>query len=128
MKPSKVMVVEDDPDIQKVIRMALRYQGITDVVTAGSGEECLTRVDDEKPDVILMDVMMPRMDGYETCRHLKAGRTTSHIPVIFLTAKAQQYEKQLGFQAGAVGYLIKPFDPMTLWDQIRGILDDGATE
>jgi CheY-like chemotaxis protein len=123
MTPSKVMVVEDDPDIQKVIRMALRYQGITDVVTAGSGEECLTRVGDEKPDVILMDVMMPRMDGYETCRQLKAGSTTSHIPVIFLTAKAQQYEKQRGFQAGAVGYLLKPFDPMTLWDQIRGILD-----
>jgi CheY-like chemotaxis protein len=124
---SRVMVVEDDPDIQKVIRMALRFHGITDVVGAGSGEECMTIVSDVKPDVILMDVMMPRMDGYETCRRLKAEPATAHIPVIFLTAKAQQYERQLGLQAGAVGYLIKPFDPMTLTDQIRSILNGGGT-
>jgi CheY-like chemotaxis protein len=119
---SKVMVVEDDPDIRKVILMAFRFQGITDVVTAGSGEECLELVEGVMPDVILMDVMMPRMDGYETCRRLKANPKTKPVPVVFLTAKAQQYERQQGMQAGASGYLIKPFDPMTLCDQIRAIL------
>jgi CheY-like chemotaxis protein len=122
MKLSKVMVVEDDPDIRKVILMAFRFQGITDVVTAGSGEECLALVEGQMPDVILMDVMMPRMDGYETCRRLKANPETKSVPVVFLTAKAQQYERQQGMQAGASGYLIKPFDPMTLCDQIRAIL------
>jgi CheY-like chemotaxis protein len=123
----RVLVVEDDPDIQKVIRMALRFQGITDVVAAGSGEECLTLVEDVDPDVILMDVMMPRVDGYDICRRLKSQPSTSHIPVIFLTAKAQQSERQRGFQAGAAGYLIKPFDPMTLCDQILSILNGGST-
>ena len=122
MSLKKVMVVEDDPDIQKVILMAFRFQGIKDVVTAGSGEECLALVEGVMPDVILMDVMMPKMDGYETCRRLKANPKTKSVPVVFLTAKAQQYERQQGMQAGASGYLIKPFDPMTLCDQIRAIL------
>jgi CheY-like chemotaxis protein len=117
-----VLVVEDDPDIQKVIVMAFRFQGITDVVTAGSGEECLAVVEGVMPDVILMDVMMPKLDGYDTCRRLKANPKTRSVPVVFLTAKAQQFEIRLGLQAGAVGYLIKPFDPMTLCDQIRAIL------
>ena len=86
MSLSKVMVVEDDPDIQKVILMAFRFHGITDVVTAGSGEECLALVEGVMPDVILMDVMMPRMDGYETCRRLKANPRTKSVPVVFLTA------------------------------------------
>jgi two-component system cell cycle response regulator len=126
MTLAKVMVIEDDPDIRKVILMAFRFQGVTDVVTAGSGEECLALVESVMPDVILMDVMMPRMDGYETCRRLKANPTTKHVPVVFLTAKAQQYERQQGMQAGASGYLIKPFDPMTLCEQIRTILAEGA--
>jgi CheY-like chemotaxis protein len=75
-----------------------------------------------------MDVMMPKLDGYETCRLLKAGPATSHIPVIFLTAKAQQSERLQGLQAGAVGYLIKPFDPMTLCDQIRSILQGAGAK
>ena len=122
MSLERVMVVEDDPDIQKVILMAFRFQGITDVVTAGSGEECLALIEGVMPDVVLMDVMMPKMDGYETCRRLKANPKTKSVPVVFLTAKAQQYERQQGMQAGASGYLIKPFDPMTLCDQIRAIL------
>jgi CheY-like chemotaxis protein len=124
---TRVLVVEDDPDIQRVIVMAFRFQGITDVVTVGSGEECLATVESVMPDVILMDVMMPKMDGYETCRRLKANPETSKVPVVFLSAKAQQSERQLGLQAGAVGYLIKPFDPMTLCDQIRAILDEAGT-
>jgi putative two-component system response regulator len=70
-----------------------------------------------------MDVTMPRLDGYETCRRLKADPQTRSIPVIFLTAKAQKSEEEIGTQAGALGYLTKPFDPMTLRERILGILE-----
>jgi putative two-component system response regulator len=83
-------------------------------------------VKDKRPDVILLDVMMPRMDGYETCRRLKADAETRDIPVIFLTAKAQHFEMKRGLDVGALGYLIKPFDPMTLHDQIIAVLDSRA--
>jgi DNA-binding response OmpR family regulator len=70
--------------------------------------------------------MMPKLDGYETCRRLKANPETSSIPVIFLTAKAQHYEVKQGLEAGGLGYLIKPFDPMTLHDQIVSILNSST--
>jgi CheY-like chemotaxis protein len=76
-----------------------------------------------RPDLILLDVTMPRLDGYETCRRLKADSQTRCIPVIFLTAKAQRGEKEIGLRAGALGYLTKPFDPLTLRAQILGILE-----
>ncbi len=123
MTLSKILLVEDDPDIQKVIRMSLKLRGIKDVVVVEDGEECLAVVGQVRPDVILLDVMMPKMDGYETCRRLKANPETQSIPVIFLTAKAQQFEIKRGFQEGAIGYLTKPFDPMTLHGQIMAMLN-----
>jgi CheY-like chemotaxis protein len=119
----KILVVEDDPDIQKLIRMSLKFQGVAEVAVAGDGEECLAVVQGVKPDLILMDVTMPRLDGYETCRRLKADPQTRSIPVIFLTAKAQKGEEEIGTRAGALGYLTKPFDPMTLRERILGILE-----
>jgi len=126
MTLSKILLVEDDPDIQKVVRMSLKLRGIKDVVVAENGEECLAVVGEVKPDVILLDVMMPRMDGYETCRRLKANPETQSVPVIFLTAKAQQFEIKRGIQEGAIGYLTKPFDPMTLHEQILAMLNANA--
>ena len=123
MKISKVLLVEDDLDIQKVVQMSLKFRGVPNVAIVNNGEECLAIVGGFKPDVILLDVMMPKMDGYETCRRLKANPETSWIPVIFLTAKAQQFEVRQGLEVGALGYLIKPFDPMTLHDQIIAILE-----
>ena len=120
---SKVLVVEDDLDIQKVVRMSLKVQGVKEVVVANNGEECLAVVGDLKPDVILLDVMMPKLDGYQTCRLLKQNPDTKSIPVIFLTAKAQHFEVKQGLEVGGLGYLIKPFDPMTLHDQIVALLD-----
>jgi CheY-like chemotaxis protein len=87
MRIQRLLLAEDDPDIQKVVRMSLRVRGVTDVMLADNGEDCLRLVKDKRPDVILLDVMMPRMDGYETCRRLKADAETRDIPVIFLTAK-----------------------------------------
>jgi two-component system OmpR family response regulator len=118
----KVLVVEDEVGIQKVIRMSLKLRGVGDVAVANDGEECLAVVNDVKPDVILMDVSMPKLDGYQTCRMLKANPETSSIPVIFLTAKVQKHEEEFGAEVGAAGYIAKPFDPMTLHDQIVAIL------
>lgn len=122
MTLSKVLVVEDDVDIQKVVRMSLKVRGTKDVVVVSNGEECLAVAGDLKPDLILLDVMMPKLDGYQTCRRLKQSPETKAIPVIFLTAKAQQFEMKQSLEAGALGYLVKPFDPMTLHDQIVAML------
>jgi CheY-like chemotaxis protein len=118
----KVLLAEDDPDIQKVVRMSLKMKGVKEVVVTDNGEECLAKLSEFAPDVILLDVMMPKLDGYATCRKLKENPATREIPVIFLTAKAQHYEMKQGMEAGALGYLIKPFDPMTLYDQISELL------
>lgn len=125
MTISKVLLVEDDIDIQKVVRMSLHFRGVKEVIVVENGEECLAAVQQMRPDVILLDVMMPKLDGYETCRRLKANPETQSIPVIFLTAKAQYFEVKQGLQAGARGYLVKPFDPMTLHDQIAALLGPG---
>ncbi len=122
MSLNKVMLVEDEPDIQVVARMTLKKGGVREVVVAGNGEECLARVGEVKPDLILLDVMMPRLDGYETCRRLKQNPETRGIPVIFLTAKAQQFEINQGLELGAIGYLVKPFDPATLHAEIVSLL------
>src|SRR5437868_14553906 len=124
MNISKILVVEDDRDIQKVIRMSLKVGGVRDVVLANNGEECLAVVNDFRPDLILLDVTMTRLDGYQTCRLLKADAKTRSIPVIFLTAKTQQYEQDKGFAEGAIGYLTKPFDPLTLHKQIQAALEN----
>lgn len=122
MKIAKVLLAEDDPDIQKVVRMSLKMKGVQEVLVTDNGEECLAKLDEFAPDVILLDVMMPKLDGYATCRKLKENPATRAIPVIFLTAKAQHYEIKQGMDAGAHGYLLKPFDPMTLYDQISDLL------
>lgn len=122
MTLSKVLVVEDDVDIQKVVRMSLKVRGTKEVVVVNNGEECLAVVEELRPDLILLDVMMPKLDGYQTCRRLKQNPGTKAIPVIFLTAKAQQFELKQGLEAGALGYLVKPFDPMTLHDQIVAMM------
>jgi CheY-like chemotaxis protein len=123
MSLSTVLLVEDDPDIQKVIQMSLKLHGVKKVVLANNGEECLAMVGEVKPDVILLDVMMPKLNGYETCRRLKEEPGTKAIPVIFLTAKAQHFEVKKGLEAGALGYLVKPFDPMTLHGQIVALVE-----
>jgi CheY-like chemotaxis protein len=122
MALSRVMIVEDEEDIQKVIRMSLQFRGVRDVALANSGEECLARVHEVQPDLILLDVQMPKMDGLETCRRLKQDPNTRDIPVIFLSAMAQASDRKRGMEAGAAGYLTKPFDPVVLFSQILALL------
>jgi len=118
----RILLIEDDPDIQKMVQLSLKYQGGHQVSVASGGKEGLAKAIAEMPDLILLDVMMPEMDGYETCRRLKADPATAQIPVVFLSARAQQSEIQKGRDLGAVGYLVKPFDPMNLSSQLEAIL------
>lgn len=126
MKLTRVLVVEDDADIQKVIRMSLKMRGVSEVVMVDNGTDCIERLGNFTPDVILLDVMMPHVDGYETCRRLKQDPATKAIPVVFLTARVQKADRERGMKLGALGYLTKPFDPMTLHDQIAALLADDS--
>jgi len=123
MEIRKVLLAEDEEDIQKVAQMSLQFRGGWEVSLATDGEECLAKAASDPPDLILLDCMMPRLDGYETCRRLKQDPVLRHIPVIFLTAKAQEVEVRKGLALGAVGYLIKPFNPMSLAAEIQQILE-----
>jgi len=130
MEIRKVLLAEDEEDIRKVAQISLQFRGGWEVVLATNGEECLAKAASDRPDLILLDCMMPKLDGYETCRRLKQDPSLRHIPVIFLTAKAQEVEVKKGLSLGAVGYLIKPFNPMSLAAEISQILEgqDEQTE
>lgn len=118
----KILCIEDEPDIQKLLRIALNCKGCYQVFTADNGQGGLELAEQERVDLILLDAMMPIMDGYETCKKLKENPATKDIPVIFLAAKTQAKEIQKGLALGAVDYLTKPFDPLKLPDQIEEIL------
>ena len=122
MQIRKVLLVEDEEDIRKVAQISLQFRGGWEVSLAANGEECLVQALSDLPDLILLDCMMPKMDGYEACRRLKQDPVLRHIPVIFLTAKAQESEVRKGLSLGAVGYLIKPFNPMSLVAEIQQIM------
>lgn len=117
-----ILMAEDDPDIQLVARLSLKRAGFR-VAAVANGRLLLEQVQVERPDVILLDWMMPEMDGPETCARLKADPLTADIPVIFVTSKSQASEVQAGRAAGAAGHLLKPFDALKIGDDIRRILD-----
>ena len=115
------LLVEDDPDIQRVVRLALRRAEI-DVSVVETGEAALAAVSAHPPDIILLDSMMPGLDGVDTCARLKADPATRDIPVIFLSAKSQDADVARGLAAGAVGYITKPFDTRLLGARVRAFL------
>jgi CheY-like chemotaxis protein len=123
MNLKRVLLAEDDRDIQVVACMALKMGGVEEVFVANDGQECLSLVQTANPDLILLDVMMPKLDGFATCQALKQDPAANRIPVIFLTAKAQSKDIQKGLEAGAIGYLTKPFDPITLCQRILSMLE-----
>ena len=127
MKIKKILVVDDDPAIRKVAEISLSRVGKWDVLAADSGSRALEVVAEYKPDVILLDVMMPGMDGTTTFRKLQEQSGTEETPVIFLTAKVQKHEVQHYCELGAVGVITKPFDPLKLPDDIMNILNGVIT-
>jgi DNA-binding response OmpR family regulator len=117
----KILVAEDEGDIRELIGLALRFAGFEVVLTA-DGSEAVEQAPLEQPDLIILDVRMPRMTGYEACRCLKENPVTSAIPVVFLSAKGQGDDVRHGLASGAIEYIIKPFAPDELADQVRDIL------
>lgn len=117
-----ILMAEDDPDIQLVAGMALRKAGFT-VTMVSTGLELLQHVKDAKPDVVLLDWMMPELDGPDTLARLRDDEATRDLPVIFMTAKSQGFEVERGLKLGAAGYIIKPFDALTLGEQVKAILE-----
>ena len=116
-KPLKVEVVDDDPDICKVLRIFFWTRGL-EVVEAPNGTEGVAAAKNEKPDVVLLDIMMPDIDGFEAYRRLKLDPETAEIPVIFVSAKNDAASIEEGLSMGAEGYVTKPFDPASLLDRI----------
>lgn len=118
----KILVAEDEPDIRDLIAFILRMLGGYEVILANNGEEAVQMAFKEIPDLILTDVRMPKMSGYEACQRIKAEPTTKHIPVVFLTARGQEQEVQAGIAAGGDEYLLKPFEQAQLLKQVADIL------
>ncbi len=118
----RVLLVDDDEDIRIIGEMALKEVGGMKTYLADSGERAIELACRERPDVILLDVMMPKLDGLATFRRLRDRAETAAIPVVFITAKVQRSEVQRYLELGAIGVIGKPFDPMGLPDELRGIV------
>ncbi len=122
----KVLYVEDDPDIQTIARIALEDIGKLDVRACESGAQALEAIENFRPDLMLLDVMMPAMDGPTLLTHLRKTANGATAKVIFMTARVQQNEVQQYLSLGAVHVIAKPFDPLTLADQIVNIVRGGS--
>lgn len=123
---TKILVAEDERDIRDLIAYVLKYAGF-EVEVAANGAEAVEKAPQVKPDLILLDVRMPRMTGYEACRQLKAMPEIQHVPVVFLSAKGQDNEIDEGLEVGAKDYILKPFAPDELIQQVQQILGEGKT-
>jgi len=118
---AKILIAEDERDIRDLVAFTLRFAG-HEVVAVDNGAEAVETARLEMPDLILMDVRMPRMTGYEACEKMKADPRLAGIPVVFLSAKGQESEIQTGLSAGAAEYLLKPFAPSELTERVMELL------
>ncbi len=120
MNSSKILCIDDNDRNLRILRELLESDYALEC--AQDGESGLDLLHEELPGLILLDVMMPGIDGYEVCRQVKKDPATAKIPIVLLTAKAKEDEKQIGFEAGADGYLMKPFDPDALIDLVESFV------
>ena len=118
---AKILIAEDERDIRDLVAFTLRFAGY-EVFAAANGEEAVEMAPNVNPDLILMDVRMPRMTGYEACKIMKLNPDLKDIPIVFLSAKGQEAEIQQGLDAGAEEYLLKPFAPDQLTSHVKSIL------
>ena len=116
----KILVVDDEDDILHFLELVLREKGY-DVVTAGGGHEALTQAQIERPDLVLLDIMMPQMDGWEVLKLLRVDDDTAHIPVAMLSARTEAKHRVQGLQEGAVDYICKPFSLKELLSKIEQV-------
>ena len=120
---TKVMVVDDEPDIVKIVKIAMELANF-EVIEAFSGEDCLEKIGKgAKPAIILLDIMMPGISGYETCGKIRENKDFKDVKIVMLTAKGQKGDAEEGLKVGADDYIIKPFDPYELIEQVKEILD-----
>jgi CheY-like chemotaxis protein len=117
----KILIVDDDPNALRLIGYALQKEGY-EIVIAQDGQKALEKIETERPDLVVLDVMMPEMDGYEVCRRIRATSPTAHLPIIIFTAKSQVGDKITGFEIGADDYLTKPVTPPELFARIKAVL------
>lgn len=122
-----VLVVDDEPDVLLLCRVNLEFEGY-DVTEASDGVEAMERVRERRPDIILLDVMMPRMDGWQVLKALKDDPEFSDVPVVMLTAKVQDQDQIRGWSSGAAEYITKPFSPLSLSQVLDDVLEHGRAE
>ncbi len=124
---ARILVAEDERDIRELIGFTLRHHG-HEVLTASNGEDALATALRDLPDLVLLDIRMPRLTGYDVCRRLRADPTTQDIPIAFLSAKGQETEIQAGMDAGATDYILKPFAPDQLINRVALLLGQPGTK
>lgn len=117
----KILIVDDEAHIVNILKFNIKKAGF-DVITAANGEEALSMIASEMPDLIICDVMMPKVTGFEVCQKVKGDDKFKHIPFILLTAKGQEVDKDIGLKFGADQYLTKPFSPKSVVDKVAEIL------
>jgi phosphate regulon transcriptional regulator PhoB len=117
----KILIVEDEKDIVKMLEYNLNKEGFK-TISCHDGEDALDSANSEHPDLVILDLMLPGMDGLEVCKELKANSKTASIPIIMLTAKSQESDKIVGLELGADDYMIKPFSPRELVARIKAVL------
>jgi two-component system alkaline phosphatase synthesis response regulator PhoP len=127
MSKGKILVVDDEIYIVHILDFSLGMEGY-EVITALDGEQALERMKSEKPDLVVLDIMMPKLDGYEVCKSIKSNPTTKQTPVILLSAKGRNVDQKLGFDVGADDYITKPFSPRKLVERINQLLGQPVSE
>jgi two-component system alkaline phosphatase synthesis response regulator PhoP len=120
---AKILIAADERDIRDLITFTLRFAG-HEVVATSNGEEAFLKAQEVKPDLVLMDVRMPRMTGYEACKKMKQIPELHKIPIVFLSAKGQEAEVQAGLEAGASEYILKPFAPDHLTSRVNALIEE----
>ena len=118
MIPKKILVVDDEVDLVETLRFPLEMEGF-EVLVSYNGEDALNKARKESPDLILLDLMLPKLDGYKVCRLLKFDEKYKHIPILMLTAKIQEKDKILGIETGANEYITKPFEMDSLLEKVK---------
>ncbi|NWG04037.1 MAG: response regulator [Syntrophaceae bacterium] len=121
MSPKKILIVDDEVDLVETVRFPLEIEGY-DTLVSYNGEDALNQARKEKPDLIILDLMLPKLDGYKVCRLLKFDERYKHIPILMLTAKTQEKDKILGKETGADEYITKPFEMDYLLGKVKEYL------
>ena len=121
---ASILLVEDSPTVRYIVAKSLTSQG-HEVITAGDGEEAVRMAQSKLPSLVILDVILPKLNGFQVCRVLKSSASTANIPVIMLTAKAKDTDRKWGIEQGADAYLIKPFKDQALFDVVNKFMPQG---